>query len=593
MVLFSLDGVAKTLGDAPLFEQVTLGIDSGEKIGFVGRNGAGKSTLLRILSGELEPDEGTVSRKRDLVVGTVEQRPVFPPEASLEDYLLGCRDRPVRPETEEGAEVVHAFRSYCRELGLPDTSAPMASLSGGMLRKTSLARCLSLGADFLTLDEPTNHLDIGTILWLEALLSGAAFGFVMVTHDRYFLDAVCTSIMEIDGRRVYKYPGNYSKYMERKAERAETAERAEQRRLSILRTELVWLRRGPKARTGKDRSRKERIHDLLASGIQRENRLREFSSTGRRLGAKVLEMHGVSKGYGGREVICPFSHVFQKGERVGVVGPNGSGKTTFLRMISGEIEPDGGVIDRGINTAFAHMDQTGRGADGAQTVLDYMLEWAERIRTEDGASLSAEQFLERFLFPRAMQSLALDRLSGGEYRRLHLARLLATAPNFLLFDEPTNDFDLDTIRLLEDYLADFPGCLLLVSHDRALLDRVSDSLFVFDGRGGIRHLSGDTADYRDLLEEEKDAAQPAARAERRTPERTPKKPSLSFKERKEYEGILAEIEALENERKDLEAVFQQAAPDPALMERSHRRYRDVGELLEAKMARWEELAGKA
>jgi ABC transport system ATP-binding/permease protein len=594
MVLLSLDGVSKTLGDIPLFRQVTLGIDAGEKIGFVGRNGSGKSTFLRILSGELSPDEGNVSRKRDLAIATVEQRPVFPPDASIGDYLLRCGDRAIRPETEEGSAVIHAFRSYCRELGLPDTAVPMASLSGGMLRKVSLARCLAQRADFLTLDEPTNHLDIETILWLEALLSSAPFGFVLVTHDRYFLDAVCTSILEIDGRRIYKYPGNYSSYIERKADRAEFEERAERRRLSILRNELAWLRRGPKARTGKDKSRKDRIRELLDSGMRRESALGEFSSSGRRLGAKVLELHGISKSYDGRTVIRPFSHVFQKGERIGVVGPNGSGKTTFLRIVSGEIEPDTGTMDRGVHTAFAHLDQSGSGTDASLTVLGYMQEWADRIRTADGASLLAEQFLERFLFPRDMQSLALERLSGGEFRRLQLARLLATAPNFLLFDEPTNDFDLDTIRILEEYLADFPGCLLLVSHDRALLDRMTDLLFVFDGRGGIRSFVGDTADYRDLIEEEKTAAaRPAGKPERRAPERTPKKAALSYKERREYEDLLAEIEALETEQKDLEAVFQQATPDPAGMERSHRRYREVQGEIEARMTRWGELAGRA
>jgi ABC transport system ATP-binding/permease protein len=587
MVLFSLDGVTKTLKDTPLFEHVTLGIDTGEKIGFVGRNGCGKSTFLRVVQGDLEPDEGSVSRRRDLSIATVEQRPVFADGAAIGDYLMSCRDRVIRSDTEEGAAVIHAFRSYCRELDLPGLETPMASLSGGMLRKVSLARCLALRADFITLDEPTNHLDIETILWLESLLKGASFSFILVTHDRYFLDAVCTSIMEIEDRRLYKYPGNYSAYLERKAERAAVAANTERRRLSILRSELVWLKRGPRARAGKDKSRKERIYSLLDSGTRKEASLGGLSSTGRRLGAKVLELKGVSKGYGDRVVIRPFSHVFQKGERIGVVGPNGSGKTTFLRMIAGEIEPDAGSIERGVHTAFAHMDQTGSGTDATLTVLGYMQEWAERIQTADGASLTAEQYLERFLFPRDMQALALERLSGGEFRRLHLARLLATAPNFLLFDEPTNDFDLDTIRLLEEYLADFPGCLLLVSHDRALLDRMTDCLFVFDGRGGIRRLVGDTADYRDLIEEER--AAPAAKPERAAA-RTPRKATLSFKERRELESLLPEIEALERERAELEDGFQRAVSDPAAMERSHRRYTEVRGLIESRTARWEELA---
>jgi ABC transport system ATP-binding/permease protein len=592
MVLLSLDNVSKTLKDEPLFREVTLGIESGEKIGFVGRNGCGKSTFLRVLRGELEPDTGSVSRRRDLAIASVEQRPLFDAGASMEDYLRACPDRRIRPETEDGAAVADSFRSFCRELELPDVSTPMASLSGGMLRKVSLARCLAQRADLATLDEPTNHLDIGTILWLEALLKGAAFGFVLVTHDRYFLDAVCTSVMEIEEARLYKYPGNYTEYLDRKAERMAVQANAERRRLAVLKTELVWLKRGPRARAGKDKSRKDRIRELLEAGRRPEAGLAQFSSTGRRLGGKVLELKGVAKSYGGRPVVLPFSHAFQRGERVGVVGPNGSGKTTLLRMIAGETEPDQGSIDRGVNTAFAHMDQTGGRMDPRQSVLSYVQELAERIRIADDSSLTAEQYLERFLFPRDAQSLALGRLSGGELRRLHLARLLATAPNFLLFDEPTNDFDLDTIRLLEDYLADFPGCLLLVSHDRALLDRMTDSLFVFDGRGGIRRLAGDTSDYRDLLQEEREEEAAASKPDRQ-PARASRKPALSFKEKKELESLLPEIEALEKERGELEAGFQLPVTDALDLDRRHRRYEEVLGLIGDRTARWEELAAKA
>ena len=300
MNVLSLTDVSVTLADAPLFEHVTLGIESGEKIGFVGRNGSGKSTFLRVLAGELEPDHGSVARNRALTLSTVEQRPELTPGVTLAEFLFQGREKRIIAGTEEGGAVVDSYHSYSRELGLEDPDAAMAAFSGGMVRKASLARCLAFGAGFLTLDEPTNHLDLDTIEWLEALLAGAPFGFILVTHDRYFLDEVCTSIMEIDDRRIYKYEGNYSLYLEKKAERAEIEERAALRRTSILRSELEWLKRGPRARTGKDKSRKERISDLQDVRVRKDLTMSEFSSSHRRLGKKILELQGIAKSYEGK-----------------------------------------------------------------------------------------------------------------------------------------------------------------------------------------------------------------------------------------------------------------------------------------------------
>jgi ATP-binding cassette subfamily F protein uup len=463
-----------------------------------------------------------------------------------------------------------------------------------MVRKVSLARCFAFGAGFLTLDEPTNHLDLDTIEWLEILLKNAAFGFLLVTHDRYFLDAVCTAILEIDGRRIYKHPGNYSVYLERTAERAEALERAEQRRTSILRGELDWLKRGPRARTGKDKGRKDRIQDLLDAGMQKENALRQFTSTHRRLGKKVLELQGIAKSYGGKEVISPFTYSFRRGERIGIIGPNGSGKTTFLNLVSQLVIPDAGTVIKGDTTVFASFDQTGGFSNGKLSVLEYLKEQGERIPVEQGLTVSAEQFLERFLFPREMQSLSLERLSGGEFRRLYFVRLLARAPNFLLLDEPTNDLDLDTIRLLENYLLDFSGCMMVVSHDRALLDRLTDYLFIFDGKGGIRGFTGNYEEYRDALAEERirnDRAAP--RGERQRPFRREKKHELSFKERQEYQSLLHEITRLEEEQRGLESEFQMPVRDPAAVGQRHSRYRELLDQLERKMTRWQEFAERA
>jgi ATP-binding cassette subfamily F protein uup len=596
MNVLSLNDVGITLGDAPLFEHVTLGIDAGEKIGFVGRNGSGKSTFLKILNGDLEPDHGSVARNRSLTFSTVEQRPVFSEEKSIGDFLFQDREKRITAGTEESGRVIDAYRSYCKELGLDDCEAPMGTLSGGMVRKASLARCLAFGAGFLTLDEPTNHLDLDTIEWLEELLGAAPFGFLLVTHDRYFLDGVCTSIMEIYDRRIYKYPGNYSAYLEKKAERAELLERAQLRRSSILRGELEWLKRGPRARTGKDKSRKERIADLQDAGVRKDLAMQEFSSTHRRLGKKVLELNGISKSYEGREVLRPFSYSFRRGERIGIIGPNGSGKTTFLNLIAGRVAPDTGDAVKGETVVFAYFDQAANIIEGGTlSVIDFLKEHAERITLGGGNTLSAEQFLERFLFPREMQSLSLERLSGGELRRLTLVRLLATAPNFLLLDEPTNDLDLDTIRLLEEYLADFSGCILLVSHDRALLDRLTDYLFIFDGNGGIRGLTGNYEEYRALHREEQAlrAGRPPAATDRPRRAQREKKNTLSFKERQEHALLLAEIARLEQEQRDLESGFQRPTSDPAGMQRSRRRYREVSLLLSAKLSRWEELAARA
>jgi ATP-binding cassette subfamily F protein uup len=594
MNIISLAGVGKTLGDAPLFEQVTIGIDAGEKIGFIGRNGSGKSTFLRILNGEIEPDTGSVSRNRDLTLSALEQTPQFASGTTI-DRLLGGH-------VEEDSPILSRFRSYCRELGLPDGDAPMSSLSGGMVRKVSLARCLAFGAGFLTLDEPTNHLDLDTIEWLESLLKKIDCGFLLVTHDRYFLDAVCTAILEIDARRVYKYPGNYSEYLERKAERAEALERAEQRRTSILRVELDWLKRGPRARTGKDKGRKERIQNLLEAGMQKEIGLRQFSSTHRRLGRKVLELQGIGKSYGGKEVIRPFTYSFRRGERIGIIGPNGSGKTTFLNLVSQELAADTGTVIKGETTVFASFSQRGGFSNGKLSVLDYVRELGERVPVEQGGSVSAEQFLERFLFPREMQALPLERLSGGEFRRLNFVRLLATAPNFLLLDEPTNDLDLDTIRLLENYLLDFSGCMMIVSHDRAMLDRLTDYLFIFDGRGGIRGFTGNYEEYREARTEEDAqvrADRAAPRAERNAQVRAGQRPvrqeksTLSFKERQEYAALLEEITSLEGEQRELESEFQRPVQDAAAVGPRHNRYREVLALLERKMTRWQELAERA
>jgi len=618
--LITLDCISKALGEAPLFEDASLGIDSGEKIGFVGRNGRGKSTFLRILEGSLEPDSGIVARKRELSVSLLEQRPSFGAGDTLADFLYGgsstlvalSRRRFLAEAAGEsrgadfdrleaaidgagGHDLERAYASLCTELGLSDASARMAEMSGGMVKKAAIARALAPRADLLLLDEPTNHLDIEAIEWLEKRLLQYSGGFVLVTHDRWFLDAACSSIMEIDRGAIYKYSGSYSDYLARRIERAASLEKAESRRVTNLKRELAWLMRGAQARATKSERRKDMIRGMQAEALVRETGMEGFSSSARRLGKKILVLKGVAKAYGAHIVLAPFSRDFKAGERVGVIGPNGSGKTTFLDLVSGRLEPDAGSIERGENTHFAYFDQTGASIDMSLSIAAYIREKAERIAMADGSVLNPEQLLERFLFPRAMHELPLSRLSGGELRRVQLVRLLADSPNFLLLDEPTNDLDIDTIELLEDYLVDFPGCVLAVSHDRAFLDGLSDYLIVLDGSGGAREFVGRYADYRAFAEtaaEEKAPKRREAVEQGAAPLPARERKGLSYAERKELASILEEISSLEEEKYSLEASFSLPSAKPMDREKSNRRYAELETLIDARTARWEALASR-
>jgi ATP-binding cassette subfamily F protein uup len=598
--LITLDGISKTLGEAPLFEGVSLGIDSGERIGFVGRNGRGKSTFLRIIEGSLEPDAGVLARKRGLSTSFLEQRPAFDAGDSLADFLRKGRATALakfpQPGSEEAMELERSYASLCTELGLADQDAPMAQMSGGMVKKAALARALAPKAELLLLDEPTNHLDVETIEWLEKRLLQYRGGFVLVTHDRWFLDSVCSSIMEIDRATAYKYPGGYSDYLKHRIERWANLEKVESRRLTNLKRELAWLGRGARARATKSERRKDMIRDMQGQALVRETGMDGFSSSARRLGKKILVLKGVSKAYGSHTVLSPFSRDFKAGERVGLVGPNGSGKTTFLDLVAGRSAPDSGLVDRGENTHFAYFDQTAASIDASLSVIAYIRQKAERIAMADGSVLGPEQFLERFLFPREMQELPLSRLSGGELRRLQLARILADSPNFLLLDEPTNDLDIDTIELLEDYLSDFPGCVLAVSHDRAFLDGLADSLIVLDGEGGAREYVGRYADYRAFAEESSGPENRGKAPKGKEPpdsssvSRQRERKGLSFAERKELGSLLDEIALLEEEKNSLEALFSSASPKAEELGKANRRYAEVIELIEGRTARWEVLA---
>jgi len=613
MNLISIENVSKQLKDAPLFEGVTLGINLNDRIGLLGANGCGKTTFLKLISELMEPDTGTIAKNQQLNLSVLEQEPVFPPGSTVAQALYSgfsqrinllnayrrCLDASEHHQANEselaalseqmdrlhGWEIEQTYRSVLTELGIPDFSAPAETLSGGMKKKVAIARAVCTNPNLLILDEPTNHLDIKTIEWLESYITSTRMGCMVVTHDRYFLDAVCSRIFEIDRATVFTYDGNYAAYLEKKQERTEREAAGQQKINSILRTELEWLRQGPKARTGKDKGRKQRIRDLMDTKVSREAEMSEFSSSHRRLGKKVLELRHVEKSYSGMQVISPFSYSFKQGERIGLVGPNGSGKSTFLDVVTGTLPPDAGDIDMGVNTVFGYYDQLNRQLPEDKTVLEFISDKQEQVTLSSG-TVSAPRFLEIFGFDVSYHRITISRLSGGEKRRLMLISTLLVNPNFLVLDEPTNDLDMDTLRRLEDYLASFTGCLLVVSHDRAFLDRTTDFLFLFDGSGSVKGFAGTYSELKNELDTQ------TPRPIRSTPKQNgkqqrKKKQKLSFKEQREFEGLMDEIEALEQEKAELDQSFQQHTGN---LESQTKRYQEVLDRIEEATRRWEYLA---
>jgi ATP-binding cassette subfamily F protein uup len=652
MNIISLDSVSKTLIGTPLFKDVSLGIEEGERLGLVGRNGAGKSTFLRLLSGALEPDDGRIARRRGLRVSILPQLPVAPAGATLADFLYegdsplavltrdydaavsGLEENGDRAAGRRKVDALHArmeaeggfilerrYASLCTELGLPGIEATMDGMSGGMVKKAALARCLADAADLVLLDEPTNHLDLAAIELLERKLGSASFAFVVVTHDRAFLDAIAGRILEIDRSAVFSYPGDYSAFVEMKRERWNSLEKADSRREAILKIEMKWLMRGARARATKSERRKDVIKDMQAAVLERPVPMGSFSSKARRLGKKILALKDVAKSYDGCLVFEPFSYEFGKGDRIGVVGPNGSGKTTLLRLIVGTLDPDEGLVERGVNTVCSCFGQTAGDLPMEARMIDFIRRHAELTAMADGTLLDPERLLERFLFDRSMHDQRLSTLSGGELRRLQLVSVLAEHPNLLALDEPTNDLDIETIELLEDYIEGFEGCVIVVSHDRAFLDGVTTMTIAIDGSGHALLFPGSYGAYREYLDSMeatsvassgdraramklvgdragigrasivKSSGDRAVGADVDKPEgRVQDRPrKANFAERKEYEGILDEIAALEGEKSALEVFFASGVSGTEL-EAASRRYSELCPLIEVRTTRWEELA---
>ncbi len=562
MILLQIEQLTKSFGDRILFEDVSLGVFQGDKIGIVAQNGAGKTTFLNILAGREDYDSGKVTFRNGIRVGYLEQIPPMDQNMTALEYAsLDVRDN------EEGNGVDLA-RQMLTQFKITDYVTPLGRMSGGQTKRAALARVLLSKPDMLILDEPTNHLDIDMIEWLEAYISRQKMTLLMVTHDRYFLDKVCNKIIEIDRTHVYSYDGNYDYYLRKRDERHEnlSAELAKVR--NLLRTELEWMRRQPQARGSKAKYRIDNFHELeKKSKVNLTERNVSLNVKSSYIGSKIFEAHNVVKAFGEKRILNGWSYTFARYEKVGIVGDNGAGKSTFIKLLLGLMQPDSGHFDIGETVKWGYYSQEGMtDFDEQKKVIDAVREIAEEVRVDDKTRLSASQFLSHFLFTPETQQKFIHKLSGGERRRLYLATVLMRNPNFLILDEPTNDLDIMTLAVLEDYLVNFKGCVIVVSHDRFFLDRIVDHLFVFKGDGEVRDFPGDYSTYRHCVAEEEKERRAAEKPKEKVKASwrpAEEKRKLTFKEKREMESLEKEIEELTAERATLETSLSTGGLDSA------------------------------
>ena len=587
--LLSVENLTKSYGDRMLFADISFGVDEGDKIGVVARNGTGKTTMLRIIAGDESADSGSVVCRNGLRIGYLPQEPVFAPGSTVRSAAMA--DLPQTSHIDDPEAIMRLLAS----LGLDDASKPVELLSGGQRKKLAIARAIIADPALLILDEPTNHLDIATIEWLENYLRRSRVALLMVTHDRYFLDRVCNRIMELDRTNAYMVDGNYDMYLRRRAERIEAMGAELAKVKNTLRREQDWMSRQPQARGGKAKFRIDNFYELKArSRVDLTERNVRLDAASRRIGSKIFEAENVCKRFGDKVILDDFTYTFARGEKIGIVGVNGVGKSTFIKMLQG-IEPiDSGRWDVGETVRFGYYSQDGIAFDDSKKVIDAVTEIAEDIFLGEGMRIAPMQYLQRFLFSPADQQKYIHTLSGGERCRLHLATVLMRQPNFLILDEPTNDLDIITLGILEEYLAEFKGCVIVVSHDRFFLDNIADHLFVMEGNGVVKDFPGSYSEYRAYMQTlEKEKAPAQAPADTR-PKRTRPDNKMTFKERREFEALETEIGALEEEKTALESFFSSAAsPDPDEFAAKSRRYDEVKNLLDEKELRWLELSEKS
>ncbi|HTO37818.1 MAG TPA: ABC-F family ATP-binding cassette domain-containing protein [Brumimicrobium sp.] len=623
MNLLSVENITKTFGERVIFKDVTFGIEQGQKAALVAKNGSGKSTLLRCLMGQESLDDGRVVFRNDLNISFLEQSDDLDPENTVYEEVFNHDlpklkvykeySRAVRDHDEEAMgrlfdqvselnawDLDSLVEQILSKLKLDDHEAKVSTLSGGQKKRVALAKVLISEPDFLFLDEPTNHLDLDMIEWLEEYLSKSRSTIFMVTHDRYFLETICDTIYELDDTQLYKYNGNFSYFLEKKAEREENTSTEVGKARSQFKKELEWIRRQPKARGTKQKARIEAFQETKKIASQRlEDDELEIHIKMERLGTKILELHNVSKSFPGKVLLDKLTYNFQPKERLGIVGPNGVGKSTLLKVIMGEEEPDQGKVVIGETVVFGYYSQANIEVDENMKVIDVIREVAEFIPLEKGREMSAAQFLEKFLFPRSMHYNFVYKLSGGERRRLKLMKVLMMNPNFLILDEPTNDLDIYIMSVLEDYLRHFQGCLIVVSHDRYFMDKMVDHIFVFEGEGVITDIIGNYTVYReqqkvDLLEEQAEKRAEKAKKAIEKPVEAPKKEEekrkLSFKEQQEFNALEKEIVDLETEKENVTTLLYGGTASSDELNEASKRLGILMQELEKKTERWMFLA---
>ena len=587
MNILTMEHLTKSYTERLLFDDADFSMQDGEKIGLIGINGTGKSTLLRLAAGLEEPDDGTIVTSRGLHIRFLPQNPVFEPgHTVLQSVLAMCGDEGQIWDLESQA------KSMLNKLEINEFDQEVGRLSGGQRKRVALAGVLLSRAELLILDEPTNHLDSEMAQWLEDYLKKYKGALLMVTHDRYFLDSVTNRIVELDKGKLYSYQASYSGYLTLKAERESIELAGERKRQSILRTELAWIQRGARARSTKQKARIERFEEMSAAKGPVQDQNVEMESVASRLGRTTVEIEHLSKAFGDKVLFQDFSYIFLKGDRLGIVGKNGCGKTTLMKILAGVEQPDSGTIQIGQTVKIGYFSQENEYMDGSMKVIDYIRDVAEYIKTSDG-SISASMMLERFLFPSSMQYTTIDRLSGGEKRRLYLLRILMGAPNVLLMDEPTNDLDIQTLTVLEDYLDSFPGIVAVVSHDRYFLDRVARRIFAFEEDKRVVQYEGGYTDYQiaSALKEqdEEKAAKPAQAEVKKTPADSrvrPKKLKFTYQEQKDWETIEDDIARMEERISDLDKQIEQAASDYGRLRGLMEEKQQAEAALEEKMDRW-------
>ncbi len=596
MILLNAEKLYKGYSDRQLLDGCSLAVGEGDKIGLIGINGTGKSTLLKVMAGVDFADSGTVTRSSGVRVAYLPQNPEFAPETTiLQQVMAGVaidRERAKEARVIQQADE-YQCKSILTQLGLSDYDEPIGKLSGGQKRRVALACALAAESEVLILDEPTNHIDSEMVDWLEGYLKRFQGAILMVTHDRYFLERVVNRIVELDHGKLYSYPANYSQYLELKAQREEMAQATERKRQSLYRKELAWIQRGARARGTKAQFRVDRFEELKKPGYVPDDSKLEVSALSSRLGKKIIEIEHISKSFDGKTLIRDFSYNLLRGDRVGIIGPNGYGKTTLVRMICGLLQPDEGEIVRGETVKIGYFSQesfAGEAFDPSIKAIDYIRRVSQEIQTPEG-TLTATQMMEKFLFPTDLQYTEIGRLSGGERRRLYLLRVLMEAPNVLVLDEPTNDLDIETLSVLEDYLQQFPGVVIAVSHDRYFLDKLMNHVFVLTGDGEVKHYLGGYADYRAEIAEQqllqKQEAQPAAKEKKSsTGRRHQDKLKFSFKEEREYQEIDGVIAQLEAKIDETEQLIRDNASDYTALEELTAQKEQLEQQLSEKMDRW-------